>query len=90
MIKRTYFAPQPITDLDIKKKTLINTIPFIFTSRYIYKNYFKQFYIDYRNHASKIQNVVLELIDLERLTLNPIIESKINSLKIELTNLKKS
>jgi len=81
MIERTYFAPQPITDLDVKKKALLNTIPFIFTSRYIYKNYFKQFYIDYRNYVSKIQDVILELINIERLDLDPIIESKINLLK---------
>lgn len=91
MIERTYFAPQPQTQLDVMQNDLIKTIPFIFKSRYIYKNYWKKFYIEYRILATKQQNFMLEIIKLESnkcILPADIKVAKLNSLKLQYNNLK--
>jgi len=87
MIERRYFAPQPLMDLDLKQTALINTIPFVFKTRYIYKNFWKPFYVAYRIHVTKRQNIILDLIKLERLEFTPPIKNEINRLKMALIEL---
>jgi len=91
MIERTYFAPKPQTQLDLMQNDLIKAIPFIFKARYIYKNYWKKFYIEYRILATKQQNFMLEIIKLESnkcvLPTN-IKTAKLNDLKLQYNNLK--
>ena len=91
MIERTYFAPQPLKQLDVMQNDLIKTIPFIFKARYIYKNYWKQFYIEYRILATKQQNITLEIIKLESnkcILPADIKASKLNDLKLQYNKLK--
>ena len=91
MIEKTYFAPQPQTQLDLMQNDLIKTIPFIFKTRYIYKNYWKQFYIEFKLLATKQQNITLEIIKLEsnKCVLPADIKAaKLNDLKLQYNNLK--
>jgi len=87
MIEKRHFAPRPITDLDLKQAALIKTIPFVFKTRYIYKNFWKPFYAAYRVHVSKRQSMILDLIKLERLEYTPPIKNEINRLKSALIKL---
>ena len=92
MTQKIHFAPQPQTQLNLMQNDRIKTIPFIFKTRYIYKNYWKPFYIEFKLLATKQQNIMLEIIKLESnkcvLPID-IKTAKLNSLKLQYNNLKK-
>jgi len=91
MTQKRHFAPQPQTQLDLMQNDLIKTIPFIFKARYIYKNYWKPFYIEFKILASKQQNFMLEIIKLESnkcVLPDDIKAAKLKTLKLQYKKLK--